>query len=235
MKTSRRAGALLLFALTSSGCAAAGQGPAPRSASSGASLGLSTTLSLRSSHRPKHKASPLSDACRGGNSKSCNELGDRLAIKHAHTEARHWYMISCERMRAAMVPTATRLLQLSRELSESADRAQKLKDDAAELKARIQGCFDSGETLKADQEPKQALTLYDAVCEFSTLAEAVGDTIAGFELVTQSGCAASAAMRDKLNLETPFTPQLFVNLSEQQAGGSADQAEVGMVFSADEL
>jgi hypothetical protein len=71
----------------------------------------------RTASKSKRQDSPLAQACKSGGSKSCNELGDRLVLKHAYAEARQWYVTSCERVRSAMVPTATRVLQLSRELN----------------------------------------------------------------------------------------------------------------------
>lgn len=205
----------------------------------------------RKSSRPE---SPLTQACKSGSSKACNELGDRLALKHAQAEARHWYETSCERVLTAMVPTATRLMQLSRDLTQLANarsdddrvnafnqrKLTALKSDASEIRASIQGCFDTGDTLTLEQELKLSLKYYDAACEFSTLVDAVGEAVPGLEHATESGCEAGRAARARLNDEAPFSPQLFADLTQPHpqvaaVKRSAPQAEPGMVFSEGDL
>lgn len=204
--------------------------------------------------RSKHHESPLAQACKSGGSKSCNELGDRLVLKHAYAEARQWYVTSCERVRNAMLPTATRVLQLSRELKslervrsddeESGAASQKrkleLKSDASEIRARIQGCLDVGETLKVDGELTQALDYYDVACEFSTLVQDAGEAFPGLEHIAESGCAAGKAGRAELTGQTPFSPALFADLLQREpqpgaAKRSARQPEAGMVFGEEDL
>lgn len=258
MKTWCGAGALLLGAVILEGCAASPMQGAqvrahPTSAAFEHSASSEAVLAQRL-ERSERKESPLVHACRAGNSKSCNELGDRLAIKHAYAEGLQWYEISCERVRGSMEPTARRLLQLSQNVTEIASlhsdeeqgdtakqtKLAQLKSDASEIRARIQGCFDTGEILKTDGELKQSLAYYDAVCEFSTLVKAVDEAVPGLQLVTESGCAASQSARAKLNSKTPFSPQLFVDLTGQQpktgaAAQGAAQGEASMVFNTGDL
>jgi len=247
MKTSRVAAVLVLKALILGGCAA--------SPSQGAQVRVHTTTaafehhasshaaSAEDSARPARKESPLAHACKTGSSKTCNELGDGLAIKHAHAEARQWYETSCERVRSAMLPNATRLMQVSQDLkqldsSESPQASAELKNDAAEIRARIQGCLDVGESLKTDHELKQALKYYDAVCEFSTLVEVVGEAAPALQHVTESGCAAGADVRAELG-GAQFSPRMFADLAQPQeqapARPSKSNSEEGMVFSEGDL
>jgi hypothetical protein len=206
-------------------------------------------------HAPKrsgHKESPLLRACKSGSSKSCNELGDRLTLKHAYTEARQWYLTSCERVSNAMLPSGSDLMRLSQEItrlgsahgdderSEEANhkRLAQLNSDAAEIRARVQGCFDVGETLKLDAEVKQSLKYYETVCEFSTLVEAVGDAVPGLQRVTESGCAEGETAR--LTTRTQFSPQLFAHLVEAPAKTAAAkqspaQSADSMVFNEEDL
>lgn len=257
MKTGSRAGASTFGALILSGCAASlTQGAQVRARPTPGALernaASDAALSVRLSETARDE-SPLARACKDGRSKSCNEIGDRLVIKHAYAEARPWYVTSCDRARSAMVPTATRLLQLSEELvqlektrldEEYAAAAQKrmvaLKSAASEIRARLQGCFDAGETFKVDGELKQSLGYYDAVCEFSALVTAAGEALPDLEHITENGCTASQAARAKLSASTPFSPQLFADLLQQQrqpvaAKQHAAQPEAGMVFSEGEL
>ena len=240
MKTSHAAGVLLLKALILGACAASpSQGAQVRVHTRTAAFeqhASSHAASAPDSARPARKESPLAHACKTGSSRSCNEIGDRLAVKHAYAEAMQWYGTACDRARGAMVPTAARLLELSRDLTQQATSAAKkaeLRSDASEIRARIQGCFDAGEMQRAVEEPKQALTYYEAVCEFSMLVEVVGETVPGLEHVTASGCAAGDATRAKLS-KGPFSPQLFAEVLEQQQKAPAP-ADADMVFTMGEL
>lgn len=192
------------------------------------------------------KESPRVRACKDGNSKTCNELGDGLAIKHAPTEARVWYVTSCERVRSSMIPNATRLLQLNQDMvrvssgeanAATNKRMAELKSDATEIKSRIQGCLDAGESLKTDAEFKQSLRYLDAVCEFSTLVESVSEAAPSLEYMTANGCAAGAEARARLG-ELPFEAQLFAELVQKAKPASKDSAasgEAGMVFTESDL
>lgn len=249
MKTWRVVGALLLGAASLNGCAASPlQGAQVRVHTTTAAFehhAPAQTSFAQRSRKPGHKESPTAHACKAGNSKACNEIGDRLVIKHAYAEARQWYATACDRVRNAMQPSAERLMQIGHDLSQTGSNAPnparmaELKSDASELRARIQGCFDTGEMVKADGELKQSLAYYDVACEFSTLVEAVGESVPGLQLVTDNGCAASQGTRAKLNNNTQFTPRLFAGLTEQRkaaaAKQSAPQSEDSMVFSGEEL
>jgi hypothetical protein len=247
MKTSSSAGAFILGALILSGCAAApSQGPQVRVRTTTAA---SETYLPALAHRTKksaHKESAGGQACKAGNSKACNEIGDRLTIKHAYTEAHQWYLNSCERISSAMVPSATRLMQLSRELKQLGEGANpkvaaELKSGTSEIKARVQGCLDAGQTLKIDAEPKQALKYFDLACEFSTLVETVGSTVPGLQYVTETGCSEGQSTRAELSMSAPFNPQLFVHLTEppakraEVAKPSEAPSEEGMVFNEGDL
>ena len=247
MKTWLGAGMVLLGALLVDGCAASTQGAQVRVHNTSAAFEHRAPSTQFASHSKKsgRKESPLAHACKAGSSKSCNELGDRLAIKHAYTEARQWYGTSCDRVRGSMRPNAERLLLLSQNLSKpeiSPAMITELKGEAAEIKARIQGCFDTGEMVKVDGELKQSVPYYETVCEFSTLVPVVGETGASLEHVTDSACATGQSARAKLGNNVPFTPQQFADLAEpkqqpKESGGkaSAAQADDNMVFSGDEL
>ncbi|HEX6242580.1 MAG TPA: hypothetical protein VFZ61_16820 [Polyangiales bacterium] len=237
---------VLLGALLVEGCGA--------STTQGAQVRVHTTSAAFEHHVPSQafstqharkagrKESPLVHACKAGSSKSCNELGDRLAIKHAYTEARQWYGASCDRVRGAMHSNAERLMLLSQHLKQaevSAATIAELKGEAAEIKARVQGCFDTGEMVKVDGELKQAVGYYEAACEFSTLIEAVGEAVPSLEHVTESACAAGESARAKLSNNVPFKPQQFADLLQPKqkpaaAKGRAAQAEDSMVFTGDE-
>jgi hypothetical protein len=260
MKTSNGVGAVIFAALILGGCAA--------SPSQGAQVRVRTTTAAFEHYVPAQSAvakrtrssarkeSPQARECKSGSSKACNEIGDRLAMKYAHAEAYQWYMTSCERVRSAMVPTATRLMGLSQDLKQLASarseeasaanqkRLAELKNDASEMRARIQGCLDVGETLKLDAEPKQSLAYYEAVCEFSTLVGVVGEAVPGLQHITESGCAASQSARAELSMTGQFTPQQFVHLTQPQAPArpaatakhSAPKSEEGgMVFTEGDL
>jgi hypothetical protein len=215
-----------------------------------------TTKRTRSASR---KESPGAQACKAGNSKSCNEIGDRLSVKYAYREAHQWYLTSCERVRSAMEPTATRLIGISQDFKQlgggrsdetstaNRSRMAELKNDAAEIKARIQGCFDVGEALKLDAELKQSLAYYEAVCEFSTLIEAVNEAVPGLQHVTESGCTAAQSTRAALTNPTQFKPEMFVHLTKppakpaaaakqnKAAQNKAAQSDEGMVFNESDL
>jgi hypothetical protein len=233
MKTWCGAGALLLGALISGGCAASSvQGAPVRVHTTTAAFEHSASSETAFASPARHSSrggSPLARECKAGSSKACNEVGDRLVIKHAYAEATQWYMTSCQRVRGDMVPTAKRLLQLSRDIAQGAAAA---KSDASEIRARIQGCFDTGEMLRAEDELKQALNYYEAACEFSTLVEAVEASVSGLEQISDNGCAATQAARAKLS-KAAFTPQLFVGLAQEQAA-PAQQGDTDMVFTIDE-
>jgi hypothetical protein len=256
MIASKRA-VLFILAAASGGCAA--------SAAEGAHVRVSTTSAAYQSYAPaqlavtgrvkksRGKESPRVNACKSGNSRTCNELGDGLAIKHAHAEAQQWYATSCERVRSSMVPNASRLMQLSQDLAQVSSAAKRdgedssgthkklaeLKSDLSEIKARIQGCLDVGHALKAEHEPRQALKYYDAVCEFSTLVEAVGEAAPGLQHVTETGCAEGEQARTELSGEPHFSPGLFADLAQPQehaaAKPSASKSAEGMVFSEGDL
>jgi hypothetical protein len=257
MKTSRGAGALIFAALISGGCAA--------SPSQGGQVRVHTTTAAFEHYAPahgsvvqrtkkSHKESPTAQACKTGSSRACNELGDRLTMKHAHAEARQWYLTSCERVQSSMVPTGARLVQLKQELAQlesiravderdgaaNQKRLAKVRNDASEIRAHIQGCLDTGETLKLDGELKQSLKYYDTACEFSTIVEAIGEPVPGLEHVADSGCAGGQSARAQLSSEMPFSPRLFVSMGQQKAQPAAAkqgpaQEEQGMVFSEGDL
>jgi hypothetical protein len=256
MTTSDRAGAFLLFAVISGGCAAATtQSTQLRVHSATAAYEHNASAHSQIIHAPKrsgHKDSPLLRACKSGSSKSCNELGDRLTLKHAYTEARQWYLTSCERVSSSMLPSGASLMQLSQEMarlsSERSDdeqttaanqkRLTQLNSEAGEMRARIQGCFDVGETLKLDAEVKQSLKYYETVCEFSTLVDVVGAAVPGLEYVTENGCTAGEAAR--LTTKTQFSPHLFVQLVQPKAKTPAAkqspaQSADSMVFNEGDL
>ena len=161
-------------------------------------------------------------------------------------------MTSCERVQSAMLPTATRVLELGRDLEQlekvrsddedsaaARQRMASLKSDASEIRARVQGCLDVGEALKVDGELKQALHYYDTACEFSLLVEAAGEAVPGLESISERGCAASKAARAELPGRTEFSPQLFTELLKPQRKASgaaqAQTQEDGMVFSEGDL
>lgn len=198
--------------------------------------------------RSRAKESPRMRACKSGNSKTCNELGDGLVIKHAEKDAHQWYAISCERVRGSMVENATRLLGLAQDLARleaegSANarvRASELKSDLSEIKARIQGCLDTGDILKSEGEPRQALKYYDAVCEFSTLVQSVTAAMPSLETMTENGCAAGLRARAGLSGEADFSPGLFADLTSPKKKKTADKkpssdGDQGMVFSEADL
>jgi hypothetical protein len=251
MMTSKRGGTLVL-AVVLGGCAA--------SAAGGARVRTHTTTAAFQRYTPTQdaalaarverggKESPRARACRSGSSKTCNELGDGLVIKHAEKDAQQWYETSCERVRGSMVPNATRLMGLTQDLARldadgsagARQRAAELKSDVSEIKARIQGCLDMGDILKADGELKQSLRYFDAVCEFSTLVQSVVTAMPSLENTSANGCAAGAQARAALRGEPAFTPGLFADLTKQKKKQAADEqtsssAEEGMVFSEADL
>jgi hypothetical protein len=257
MKIMGGAGALTLGAVILSGCVAY--------SAQGTQVGARATTAAYTHYTPSQEVmartpsesrrqdSPLALACKSGRSKSCNELGDRLVLKHAYAEARQWYMASCEQVRSSMVPTATRMLQLSRELkllasmrsddegssANTQKRMAALKSDASEIRARIQGCLDVGETLKVDGELKQALEFYDTACEFSALVRDAGEALPGLEHTSETACAAGEAGRAELTGQSQFSPQLFADLLQQRQAATAQQRtpqpETGMVFGEGDL
>lgn len=257
MKTVSSAGALLFGAVILGGCAAypvqGAQVRAHTTTAAYAHYTPSQEVMAQTPSESRRQESPLALACKSGRSKSCNELGDRLVLKHAYSEARQWYMTSCEQVRTSMVPTATRVLQLSRELNllgsernfdegssaATQKRMAALKSDASEIRARIQGCLDVGETLKVDGELKQALEYYDTACEFSALVQDAGEALPGLEHISDSACAAGKAGRAELTGQSQFSPQLFADLLQQRQPGAAKQRttqpETGMVFSEGDL
>lgn len=242
MNTWHRAGTFLLGTLMLGGCAgSSATGPGVRVHTTSAAFEhRAPSQSLSSSTKKSaRKESPLAHACRDGSSKACNELGDRLAIKHAYVEARQWYGTSCDRVRNAMRANAERLLLLGQSVSQpevSPSTLAQLKSEAAEIKARVQGCFDNGEMVKVDGELRQSIPFYEAVCEFSTLVPVVGEVAASLEHVTDSACASGQAARVKLGNNVPFQPHQFADLVQpQRPAGRGAAAEDSMVFSADEL
>lgn len=247
MKTSQRVVAFVLGAGTLAGCAATAQ---PSSqvrmrTTTAAFQGYANAQETRIDRvKRSGKESPRVHACKTGSSKVCNELGDGLAIKHAPTEARVWYVTACERVRTSMLPNATRLMYLNQEIvraegGESGPAAGKrlaeLRSDASEIKARIQGCLDAGESLKTDSEFKQSLRYLDAVCEFSTLVDSVYSAAPSLENMTDSACSAGAQARARLG-ELPFEAQLFAELVKPKAKPASNNAsEGGMVFTEGDL
>lgn len=228
MKTWCGAGAPLLGALILAGCAASSvQGAPVRVHTTSAAFEHSAPSETAFASRSTAKGgSPVARECKGGSSKACNEIGDRLAIKHAYSEATQWYLTSCERVRGAMVPAAQRLLQAGQDAA--------AKREVPELRARIQGCFDAGEMMRAEGELKQSVPYYDAVCEFSTLVETLGESVLGLEHLADNGCAATQSTREKLH-QSALTPALFVDVLKQHAAAqeSAGQGD-DMVFTTDE-
>lgn len=250
--TSKRGSALILAAVLG-GCAASAVG--------GTQVRTHATTAAFQRYTPTHdaaltarversgrKESPRVRACKGGNSKTCNELGDGLVIKHAQHDAQQWYATSCERVRGSMVPNAARLMGLAQDLARleaeggpgASRRAAELKSDVSEIKARIQGCLDTGDILKADGEAKQSLKYFDAVCEFSTLVESVAAAMPSLETMIENGCAAGARARAELRGEADFSPGLFADLTKPQQKRAADkkvnsESDQGMVFSEADL
>jgi hypothetical protein len=254
MKTWNCAGAFIAVALTGGGCAPLEGGEVRARPTTPAYGHYSPSQSEldRRVDRSARGESPLAHACNTGSSKACNDVGDRLVLKHVYAEARRWYGTSCERVLDSMVPTATHLMQLSRDAKRlessfshddevnGANQRQlaEVKKDASEIRARIQGCFDAGETLKFEHELKQALKYYDSVCEFSALADAIGEALPGFQHVIESGCTAGQSVRTELTSKTPFSPQLFVGLAQQRQPAPAKGAppsDQGMVFTEGDL
>lgn len=257
MKTSSSAGAFVLGAMILGGCAA-GQvtGSVHVRTATAASVQHATLGGTAQRSKKAHgKASPQARACHAGTSKSCNELGDKLVIKYAYAEAREWYMSSCKRVVDSMEPNAQRLLSVHDQLVQlqsspvQADDAEAmanvskqsadLKSEGLEIKARIQGCLDVGDTLQRDGEPRQALKYFDAVCEFSALTESMGEAVAGFDVVAERGCNASQAARKQLSEKSAFNPQLLgsvvdAHVAQQAPTPRADAADQGMVFSEDD-
>lgn len=251
MKNWGRTGAFLVGVVISSGCAG--------SAVQGAHVRTTTAASVQ--HRPDRFAqqvkksthdSPLVRACKSGDSKACGQLGDKLSIKYAYAEAHEWYALACNRVSgAAMVPTAQRLLGLSEEMKQATrfqsedvaenvanqKRVLALRNEAIELRSRIQGCFDAGDSLKLDAERKQTLTYFDTVCEFATLVPTVGEAIPGLEHVAESGCEAGQAVRARLGMQVEHQPVQFAQLLQAPAKVASAPAadEGGMVFSEGEL
>lgn len=252
MKTSVGAGGLLFGALILGACGAAPvQGAQLRvHATTAASIQYvapRSQLAAPTRSQPR-QTSPAMRACKGGSSKSCGELGDRLTIKHAYAEAHRWYVIACDRVSGAMLPTGERMLRLSQELTaatsrHSEDEAEndanrrrvaELKGDASELKARLQGCFDAGETLKMNADDlRQALKFYDTVCEFSGLVASAGEAVPGLEHLTESGCSAGQSARAQLSSKSTFEPSVFNELLQPGASAAKQpaQPDQGMVFS----
>jgi hypothetical protein len=150
-----------------------------------------------------------------------------------------------------MLPTATRLMQLHQELKQlssaksdeqsaaSQRRVAELKSEASEIKARVQGCFDAGDILKADDELKQALKDFDTACEFSTLVPAIGESVPGLEYVADNACAAGQSVRAQMSGASAFDPQLFAAVLAPKAKPASKQtvkeSEEGMVFSESDL
>jgi hypothetical protein len=256
MATSKRAVAFILGAVALAGCAV--------TASPGAQVRVRVATAAFEQHSPaqlserigqrSRKDSPGTSACKGGNTKACIEVGDRLVVKHAPVEALRWYTIACDRVINSMLPGATRMMQLSQSLKEhsatrgdqepnpaSQKRVAELKDEASEMKARIQGCFDAGDTLKSDAELRQSLKYFDAACEFTTLLGVVGEAMPGLEYVANNGCSAGEAVRAQLSGQPAFSPRLFVELVEPKAKAkpekkqSVQQSDDGMVFSESDL
>jgi hypothetical protein len=226
-----------------SGCAV-GAATAPHGHTPPAPPSYQLHLARVSAADPR-KESPTAQACKSGVSKACDEIGDRLMVKHAYSEARQWYALACERARGAMVPTATQLLQLSHDLGQPNTppvRSAALKGDASELAARLHGCLDVAETLRAEHELALALPYYETVCEFSALAEAVGDRLPAFSAVVERSCTGTQTARGALH-SAAFAPSLFGDLAQQARADSAEEASAkavseqgtDMVFSMSEL
>lgn len=260
MKTSSCAGVVLFGAMIFGGCAAA---PVQTShmrvhtttAASVERVSVQGATQFAGSKQAKHKDGPAVTACKKGSSKSCNEVGDKLTSKHAYTEAREWYMTSCKRVSGAMEENATRLLELHGQLVQLANArdegdpepevivarqktAMDLRAQASEIRARVQGCLDVGDTLKLDDEPRQSLKYFDTACEFSTLLETVGDTVAGLQHTAETGCAQGQSVRAEISDRSQFSPQLFADLSVPQPEAQpapAAQADEGMVFGEEEV
>jgi hypothetical protein len=258
MKSWCGAGSLLVGALAVTGCAASSMQGAPvRVHTTTAAFEHSTSSQAFVTQRSKRASraeSPAARDCKAGSSKACNEVGDRLVIKHAYAEARQWYSTSCDRVRGSMLPTAQRLLQLSRDITQHGSarseddeanainehKLKQLKAEVSEIRAQIQGCFDTGEMVKADAELKQALPYYETVCEFSSLVETVGEGAPGLEHVAESGCSAAQSARTKLHNNTEYNPTLFAELVQhEQRKGAAHKQDAAqgdeMVFSSSEL
>jgi hypothetical protein len=253
MATSKRAVQIILGAMTLAGCAATASPGAQvrvRVATAAFEQHSDAQLSERLGRRAR-KDSPSVSACKSGNSKLCIEVGDRLVVKHAPLDALEWYTTACDRVLNAMVPNATRMMQLSQSLKEygsaraeestaSQKRVAELKSEASELKARIQGCYDTGDTLKSDSELRQSLKYFDAACEFSTLLGVVGEAMPGLEYVVNNGCSAGEAVRAQLN-EQAASPRLFTELlaptpkAKPEKKETVQQSEEGMVFSESDM
>ncbi len=250
--TSSNRGITFMLAVVLGGCAATAAGGAEvrtRTTTAAFERYSSTQGALGERvERSGGKESPRARACKNGNSKTCNEIGDGLVIKHAEADAERWYAISCERVRGSMVANATRLMGLTQDLSHvegendpgASKRAAELKSDVGEIKARIQGCLDTGDLLKASGESKQALKFYDAVCEFSTLVQAVASSMPSLETTTANACAAGERTRASLSGEPSFSPGMFVELTTPKKKAAekkqtSSDSEEGMVFSEADL
>jgi len=252
--TSSNRGITFMLAVVLGGCAATAAGGAEvrtRTTTAAFERYSSTQGSLgeRVERSGGGKESPRARACKSGNSKTCNELGDGLVIKHAESDAERWYAISCERVRGSMVANATSLMGLTQDLSQiegesgagANKRAAELKSEVSEIKARIQGCLDTGDLLKASGESKQSLKFYDAVCEFSTLVQAVSASMPSLETTTANACAAGERVRASLSGEPNFSPEMFVELTKpkkkaaEKKPTTSSDSEEGMVFSEADL
>jgi hypothetical protein len=94
--------------------------------------------------------------------------------------------------------------------------------------------------LKVDGELKQALSYFDAVCEFSTLVDKASEALPDLEGMTETGCAAGKAARAELPGQTEFKPKLFADLVQQSrqptaAKQTTAKPEAGMTFSEEDL
>lgn len=174
-------------------------------------------------------ADPRVAQCHGGDSKQCNALGDEQWGKEHWAGARQFFEVSCGRIRPSLEANARRLVELDVEAKaawkvidataagqavpeEEAKAAlattERLKPEADEIAARIEGCTRAGDTWDIDGDHKQALPYYDAMCRLMAIRDRASAIISGFEYVVGMACDSGHFSREQMASDAQFRARL---------------------------
>ncbi len=194
------------------------------------------------------RADPRVASCHGGDSKQCNALGDEQWGKEKWAGARQFFEVSCGRIRPSLEANARRLVELDIEakaawqvinataagqpVPEEESKAalattERLKPEAEEIAARIEGCTRAGDTLDIDGDHKQALPYYDAMCRLMAIRDRASSIISGFEYIVGTACDSGHFSREQMASDAQFRARLGGILA-QGAQNIAGNVATGM-------
>lgn len=149
-------------------------------------------------------------SCRAGDSRACNDLGQRLAATNAYPQAREIYGVGCARIFDDFVMNARRLVTLDvairrEQLAIRDGGAEATSDDVAqrdadereirEIEARIRACIYMGDAFAAENQMEKAAPFYEQMCKLAEVTRRVDMAIPGFESLVGSACDAAQRAR----------------------------------------